>query len=640
VDSSKSDEALRKFEETHRAGFNSIHTSTVPRESTEKATFPEQLVVTEAAPTHPGEVSSPAHTFSEGVVMPGHSRQSASHGAAQAHHSPQSVSHGQAGKKEVSGQATPSHPTPEGDCTREHHQPSVPTEASHQDKSAPVKGDSSALSSPSPGNGGKEAGSGHHDQGSAHADQSGRGDGHSRQSASHGHTGDKAGGRAMPSADAGHQTSPDFGNQGAPALGDRGGSEQVSQSSASAGDDNRGKPEQGGNHPDAGKSKETAPVESIGVAGRRGDQAERLGAWVGPLLSVNVVDTLDQIVNPNAREHPILRGAMDNMAARGEAIVHGFIGNQANQAQFEHAVVQGRLGDAAVLRAEQIADVAKGTVVGFGRSLEKAGNALGDIAYYGSHMTESGAGNKLGSAVVDGVLETTNIVTTIDGAVGLAAGGVAAASRLAAREGAEVGAGVRAAGAQTTESTFAELAKDLASVPEAEGPLAPGHHGPGIGGLSGEGPPLGTYARDGGHHPLQGAYYERGAYGSSPTIRLSGGEHQSVHRVTDAMNRGLHGAEINKSVGPIAASADVQPFGQGQQYSGAGVEIKATGDGTRAAIGEPPAQPWTVEVGGFYGLRASGSAAYGTTQGALDTIIKSIQRLESLGADPIKVPKH
>jgi hypothetical protein len=116
---------------------------------------------------------------------------------------------------------------------------------------------------------------------------------------------------------------------------------------------------------------------------------------------------------------------MDNMGKRGESLVNSFVHSLENQDQFLHAVSEGRIVDAVGMRAGQLADVAKGAVVGFGESVAKLGNAVGDIAYHGTHRDEPGADQRLGSAIVDAVLEAANVVTALDGAAGLAKGGAA-----------------------------------------------------------------------------------------------------------------------------------------------------------------------------------------------------------------------
>ncbi|KAB1082623.1 hypothetical protein F4V91_32290 [Neorhizobium galegae] len=389
-------------------------------------------------------------------------------------------------------------------------------------------------------------------------------------------------------------------------------------------------------------------------------------------------EILDGIVNPSPKDHPFQYGVMENMRHRGEAIVGGFVESMNQQSAFMNAVAEGRIGDAIVMRGKDIGDSAKGAVVGFGHSVATAGRAMGDLAYYGTHMEEPGAAEKLGNATVDGVLEAANIVGAVDGAASVTKLGVAAVGKDALREGLAAGeeglqadaggagnhgamppelpppeapppGGAGGAPKPTTESIFGEINQELANVPEAEGPLPNGHRGPGIGGYSGVPQETGVYRQDGGHHVHQGANYApqgtptRNApgYRDGTTVDLSQGEHANVHRVTNAVNRGLHGAEVDRAIGgDISAGQYGTRFGEGTAYNGPGVHVRATGDGTRAAVGAPPATPWTVDTTGYYGLRASGDPIQGTIQGALDAVIQSDRALDAAGVQPVRVPKR
>lgn len=413
-----------------------------------------------------------------------------------------------------------------------------------------------------------------------------------------------------------------------------------------------------------GRGKADAPV---------GNSASPVGATLSPFE-----EWLDGIVNPSAAEHPFQRAVVDNMNRRGEAIANGVVDSIKQQGAFMNALAEGRVGDAIEMRGKNITDSVKGAAVGFGHSVETAGNALGDLAYFGTHGNEPGAAEKLGNATVDAVLETANIVGALDGAASLTELGVAAAGRNALREGLEASeeglqAGSSGAGKhggsppelpppeapppggaegtpkQTTESIFGEINQELASVPEGEGPLPNGHRGPGIGGYSGAPRETGVYRQDGGHHVHQGANYAplgtptRNApgYMDGTTVDLSHGEHANVHRVTNAVNRGLHGAEVDRAIGgDISAGQYGTTFGEGTAYNGPGVHVRATGDGTRAAIGPPPATPWTADTTAYYGLRASGNPMHGTIQGALDAVIQSDRALDAVGVQPVRVPRR
>jgi hypothetical protein len=149
----------------------------------------------------------------------------------------------------------------------------------------------------------------------------------------------------------------------------------------------------------------------------------------------SVVRALDGFVNPDPNQHPVQAGVMTNLAARGKQVVDGVIqGGQANY-DFDRAVLQGRFGDALANRLNVARGMASGVVTGFGHSVKTAGNALGDLAYYGTHSGQAGAGQKLGSAAVDAILEGANIGLAVDGAAGVAKGAAAAGAGLAARRG-------------------------------------------------------------------------------------------------------------------------------------------------------------------------------------------------------------
>jgi hypothetical protein len=187
---------------------------------------------------------------------------------------------------------------------------------------------------------------------------------------------------------------------------------------------------------------------------------------------------LDGIVNPNAAEHPVLAGAMNNMAARGEGLVKGFEQRVNDRAQIAGALAKGHVVDAVKTGAKQLGGEVAGIATGFAHSVKTAGNALGDIAYYGTHSDEAGAKEKIGSAVVDGVLEGANIITTVDGAAGLAKGGAAALGGCAAAQGAK---GAAAQAGRSVENGAAGAARNAENGAVGAGGRPPGSPGEGSG---------------------------------------------------------------------------------------------------------------------------------------------------------------
>ena len=177
---------------------------------------------------------------------------------------------------------------------------------------------------------------------------------------------------------------------------------------------------------------------------------------------------------------------MNNVAGRGEGLVKGLEQRFNDRAQVVGALAEGRVGDALKMGAKQFGGEVAGIATGFGHSVKTAGNAIGDLAYYGTHSGEPGAAQKIGSALVDRILEGANIAMAFDGAAGLAKGGAAALGGRAAAEGAEGAAAQGVRGVENGAGGAARNAENAASGAGGRPPEAPGAGGGG-GGL-GPGP--------------------------------------------------------------------------------------------------------------------------------------------------------
>jgi RHS repeat-associated protein len=125
-------------------------------------------------------------------------------------------------------------------------------------------------------------------------------------------------------------------------------------------------------------------------------------------------EKLDSVVNP---QNSVAKAVMDNLAKRGEALVNA-----------PSAINE-------VYQREGAVGVATSVAKGLGHLVKDTGEALGDVAYTGSHLDEPGAKEKLATRSVDAVLGVADIVTIFDGAgaaKGAGTGAISAAKDVAA----------------------------------------------------------------------------------------------------------------------------------------------------------------------------------------------------------------
>lgn len=117
-------------------------------------------------------------------------------------------------------------------------------------------------------------------------------------------------------------------------------------------------------------------------------------------------EKLDAIVNP---QNSVAKAVMDNLYKRGEALVNA-----------PAAIKQ-------VYEKEGASGVATTVAKGLGHLVKDTGEALGDVAYSGTHLDEPGAKEKLASRSVDAVLGVADIVTIASGGAGAVKGGLGGA---------------------------------------------------------------------------------------------------------------------------------------------------------------------------------------------------------------------
>jgi hypothetical protein len=154
-----------------------------------------------------------------------------------------------------------------------------------------------------------------------------------------------------------------------------------------------------------------------------------------------VFEGADHFVNPNASEHPERAAVMNNLAKRGEGIADGV--THELKAQGDHlgnlAYYGTHLNETGapakalaelkyqVTAPERVSEgfvegAAKGTV----QLAESVGKAGGDLVYYGvMHPDEKVAPAKIANAVTDLVLDGPQLALALDGAAGLGKGAVA-----------------------------------------------------------------------------------------------------------------------------------------------------------------------------------------------------------------------
>jgi hypothetical protein len=128
---------------------------------------------------------------------------------------------------------------------------------------------------------------------------------------------------------------------------------------------------------------------------------------------------------------------MDNLDKRGKDLVEGTTQKLKETAEdyadiayySTHSSEPGageKVKAAVERRAEAPAKEAVGMVKGFRQMVKRVGEAGGDIAYYSTHSNEPGASAKIASGVTDIVLDAPQIVLTVEGAAGLAKGAAGA----------------------------------------------------------------------------------------------------------------------------------------------------------------------------------------------------------------------
>jgi hypothetical protein len=135
----------------------------------------------------------------------------------------------------------------------------------------------------------------------------------------------------------------------------------------------------------------------------------------------------------NKNESPIASAVLNNLADRGEGIIQGVTQPIKETAEdyadivyySTHPSVPGaesKIQDAVERRAAAPFKQAAAAVEGFGETVKRVGEGLGDVAYYSTHSDEPEAGRKIASAVTDIVLDAPTIVLTVEGGASLARG--------------------------------------------------------------------------------------------------------------------------------------------------------------------------------------------------------------------------
>ncbi len=164
-----------------------------------------------------------------------------------------------------------------------------------------------------------------------------------------------------------------------------------------------------------------------------------------------VFEAVDKVVNPSREDHPALAAVMDNLDKRGKDLVEGTAQKLKETAEdyadiayySTHSSEPGagqKLGAAAKRRVE----ARMASVKGVGQMVKRVGEAGGDIAYYHpellavavgpvalalpSHRNEPGADAKTANAVTDVVLDAPQLALTVIATAG-AARSVAGAMR-------------------------------------------------------------------------------------------------------------------------------------------------------------------------------------------------------------------
>lgn len=137
---------------------------------------------------------------------------------------------------------------------------------------------------------------------------------------------------------------------------------------------------------------------------------------------------LDDLINA----HPAAKAVVDNLDKRGDALVSGVVHELKQNGEdlgdiaygvshLQDSSARTRLAAAVKRQAEAPVRQVVGTVKGFGETLDRAGSALGDVAYYSTEgRNEAGASAKVASGVTDLVLDIPTIVLTVDGAASMA----------------------------------------------------------------------------------------------------------------------------------------------------------------------------------------------------------------------------
>ncbi|MDN3514332.1 MAG: hypothetical protein NG747_08030 [Candidatus Brocadia sp.] len=177
------------------------------------------------------------------------------------------------------------------------------------------------------------------------------------------------------------------------------------------------------------------------VKSKVGTAIDRAEAAVKP--GGAVFEAVDSAFNKNA--HPVAAAVLNNMANRGQELVEGahqdikktaedYVDIAYYSTHLSESGAKEKLKAAVQRRTEAPLKKVEGAVVGFGQMVKRVGEAGGTVAYYHpellgvaglalpSHSNEAGADEKTASAVTDIVLDAPQIVLTIEGASSAAKG--------------------------------------------------------------------------------------------------------------------------------------------------------------------------------------------------------------------------
>jgi hypothetical protein len=178
-------------------------------------------------------------------------------------------------------------------------------------------------------------------------------------------------------------------------------------------------------------SSDSAPAQA-----KDAPHADQRSFWDTFKPGGRVFEEADRIVNPDRTINPGVAAVMDNMAKRGEGVVQGTVQKfkEAGQDYGDiayygtHVSETGagtKLWEAAKRRVTAPVNDVADMVKGVGEQIKRVGEGGGNIAYYVQHSDEPGASAKLANAVTDVAIDGPQVALTVEGLRGAATDGVA-----------------------------------------------------------------------------------------------------------------------------------------------------------------------------------------------------------------------